>query len=76
MATTETTEQKIKKGKRLTDDERAALNAKVIRMYQDKTSIRAIVEETGRSYGSIHRIVTDAQAAGKLTVRTRGGKTK
>ncbi|WP_234481910.1 helix-turn-helix domain-containing protein [Streptomyces sp. MBT49] len=37
--------------------------------YDSGTSIRALAEETGRSYGGVHRLLADAGA----TFRSRGG---
>jgi predicted transcriptional regulator len=41
-------------------------------MYSKKTPIRAIAEQTGRSYGAIHRMLSDAG----VTFRARGGATR
>jgi hypothetical protein len=37
--------------------------------YDSGASIRALAEETGRSYGGVHRLLEDA----KTTFRSRGG---
>ncbi|MFE5591217.1 helix-turn-helix domain-containing protein [Streptomyces sp. NPDC056549] len=37
--------------------------------YDSGTSIRALAEETGRSYGGVHRLLEDAG----VTFRSRGG---
>jgi predicted transcriptional regulator len=37
--------------------------------YDSGASIRALAEETGRSYGGVHRLLEDA----KVTFRSRGG---
>jgi predicted transcriptional regulator len=76
VTTTETAEGMIPKGKRLTGDARKKFAAQVVKKYDAGASIRAICDETGRSYGSIHRIVTEAQTAGRLIVRSRGGRTR
>jgi predicted transcriptional regulator len=41
-------------------------------MYSKKTPIRAIAEQTGRSYRAIHRMLSDAG----VTFRARGGATR
>ena len=69
---TETT----KKGTRVTGTARDELTKKVIAKYKSGASIREIAEDTGRSYGAIHRMVTEADVDGLLTVRSRGGKTR
>lgn len=40
--------------------------------YEAGTSIRALAEETGRSYSSVHRILAEAG----VTFRSRGGATR
>mgnify|MGYP001436628772 CR=1 FL=1 len=37
--------------------------------YDSGASIRALAQETGRSYGGVHRLLTDAG----VTFRSRGG---
>lgn len=60
------------KGKRITGTARATLAAELKRDYEAGASIRQLAEDTGRSYGFIHRMLSDAQA----TRRGRGGATR
>lgn len=59
----------IKKGARLVGAEREKFQKKIVGMYNKKTPIRAIAEQTGRSYGAIHRLLGEAG----VTMRSRGG---
>ncbi|MEW1760481.1 helix-turn-helix domain-containing protein [Streptomyces cyaneofuscatus] len=61
---------KVKPGERLTGERAEGFNAYVISLYSEpeRMAIRAICEKTGRSYGNIHRILTDA----KVPMRNRG----
>ncbi len=61
----------IKKGARLTGSERDKMAAELSEKYQSGVSIRSLAEETGRSYGFVHRILTE----NKVTLRGRGGAT-
>ncbi|TLQ39342.1 helix-turn-helix domain-containing protein [Streptomyces marianii] len=60
----------VKPGQRLTGDLAKAFSAYVVSLYvePEPMAIRAICEKTGRSYGNIHRILSDA----KVTMRNRG----
>ncbi|WP_406410511.1 helix-turn-helix domain-containing protein [Streptomyces sp. NBC_01614] len=49
-------------------DRVAALKAR----YEAGTSIRALAEEAGRSYGGVHHLLADAG----VTFRSRGGATR
>ncbi|MFK0047863.1 helix-turn-helix domain-containing protein [Streptomyces sp. NPDC090741] len=62
---------RIPKGKRLTGDARTAFVRAVVAAYMDERqgSIRQITQETGRAYGTIHRLLTDAN----VPLRGRGG---
>jgi hypothetical protein len=61
---------RVKKGTRLTGDACTILLADVIHKYVDlKRTIRAVADDTGRAYGSIHGMLS---AAGVL--RSKGGK--
>ncbi|QFY09657.1 hypothetical protein GBF35_26045 [Nonomuraea phyllanthi] len=51
-----------------TDD----LHAEIIRKYSDGLSVRLTAEAVGKSYGYVHRILTDAD----VTLRPRGGARK
>lgn len=58
-------------GARLTGDARAKLAEDVAKRYTAGASIRTIAEETGQSYGFIHRmLVTETE----VEMRTRGGR--
>ncbi|MFF1595005.1 helix-turn-helix domain-containing protein [Streptomyces sp. NPDC058286] len=60
------------KGKRITGAERDKIAAELKASYEGGASIRSIAESTGRSYGFVHRILTEAGA----TLRGRGGPTR
>lgn len=62
----------IKKGVRLTGAERDALAVKLVHQYEAGASIRALAESTGRSYGFVHRVLSES----KVTLRARGGATR
>lgn len=62
----------LKKGARVTGGQRDRLAAELKRKYDSGRSIRSLAEETGRSYGFVHRILSDAGAA----LRGRGGATR
>ncbi|MEU3147011.1 helix-turn-helix domain-containing protein [Streptomyces sp. NPDC086080] len=59
--------RRIPKGQRITGKDAALFTAAVIKAYKTK-SIRSICEETGRSYGAIHRLLT----TNGVTMRSRG----
>jgi hypothetical protein len=48
------------KGRRLVGSERQALAREMVRRYTEGESIRALAEATGRSYGFVHRILTES----------------
>ena len=62
----------IKKGARLTGAERDALAARLVSEYEGGASIRALAESTGRSYGFVHRVLSESA----VTLRGRGGATR
>jgi hypothetical protein len=62
----------LKKGSRVTGSERNSLAADLRRKYDSGSSIRSLAESTGRSYGFVHRILTESGAA----LRGRGGATR
>ncbi|MFI9082211.1 helix-turn-helix domain-containing protein [Streptomyces sioyaensis] len=49
--------------------ERDRIAAELKAKYEAGASIRALAEETGRSYGGVHRLLADAG----ITFRSRGG---
>lgn len=67
MATTD-----LKKGSRITGDERDSLATDLRKRYDDGDSIRALASEHNRSYGFVHRILVESGA----TLRGRGGATR
>ena len=62
----------IAKGKRVIGRERDKLAADLKRRYKGGASIRELSELYGRSYGFIHRVLTESGAK----VRGRGGATR
>jgi hypothetical protein len=62
----------IKKGARLTGPDRDKLASELAKKYESGTSIRSLAEETGRSYGFVHRILTEKE----VRLRGRGGATR
>ena len=62
----------LKKGSRVTGDDRDTLSGQLRRKYEGGASIRALAEEHGRSYGFVHRILSEAGA----NLRGRGGATR
>jgi Helix-turn-helix domain len=62
----------LKKGSRVTGAEREKLAADLRRKYDQGASIRALAESTGRSYGFVHRILSESGTS----LRGRGGATR
>jgi hypothetical protein len=62
----------VKKGARITGADRAKLAGELTKKYTNGASIRALAEETGRSYGFVHRILTEND----VNLRSRGGATR
>ena len=62
----------IKRGTRLSGTEREQLAAELSKGYAEGKSIRALAEETGRSYGFVHRLLSESDVA----LRSRGGATR
>jgi predicted transcriptional regulator len=62
----------LKKGSRVTGTERDKLTATLRKRYDGGASIRELAASTGRSYGFIHRVLTESGA----TLRGRGGPTR
>jgi transposase len=62
----------IKKGARLTGEDRARMAERVLAQYGEGHSIREIAQETGRSYGFVHRVLSESDVA----LRGRGGPTR
>ena len=59
----------ISRGRRITGQERQALGKQLAARYEKGASIRALAESTGRSYGFVHRLLSD----GGVELRGRGG---
>ncbi len=62
----------VKKGARITGSDRTKLANDLMKKYSGGASIRALAEETGRSYGFVHRILTENE----VKLRSRGGATR
>ena len=62
----------LTKGRRVTGAERDKLSADLKKKYESGVSIRALAESTGRSYGFVHRILSESGT----TLRGRGGATR
>jgi hypothetical protein len=62
----------LKKGSRVTGSERDRLANDLKRKYDAGESIRALAQSTGRSYGFVHRILSESGTA----LRGRGGATR
>jgi Helix-turn-helix domain len=63
--TTATTE----KGRRIVGTERQNLAKDLVKRYSSGESIRALASDTGRSYGFVHRVLTESG----VQLRQRGG---
>lgn len=59
----------LAKNTRITGRERVELGRHLRARYTDGASIRALVAETGRSYGWVHRLLTEVDTP----LRGRGG---
>ncbi len=62
----------IKKGTRITGGDRTKLAADLKRKYSSGQSIRQLAAETGRSYGFVHRMLSESG----VSLRGRGGATR
>src|SRR6059058_6022138 len=62
----------LKKGSRVTGSERDRLAGDLRRKYDQGESIRALAAATGRSYGFVHRILSESGGG----LRGRGGATR
>lgn len=62
----------LKKGSRVTGGARDTLSNQLTSKYAGGASIRTLAEESGRSYGFVHRILSEAGAP----LRGRGGATR
>jgi Helix-turn-helix domain len=62
----------LSKGTRVTGTQRDDLTVTLRKKYDGGASIRELAGSTGRSYGFIHRVLTESGA----TLRGRGGATR
>lgn len=62
----------LKKGSRVTGAERDKLAADLRKKYDAGQSIRLLAESSGRSYGFVHRILSESGTS----LRGRGGATR
>jgi hypothetical protein len=62
----------LKKGSRVTGTDRDRLAVDLRKKYDSGASIRTLADSTGRSYGFVHRILTETG----VTLRGRGGATR
>ena len=62
----------LKKGSRVTGGDREKLAADLKKKYEGGQSIRLLAQGSGRSYGFVHRILSESGA----TLRGRGGATR
>ena len=67
MAATGTTA--TEKGRRIVGAERQTLAKDLVKRYSSGESIRALASSTGRSYGFVHRVLTESG----VQLRQRGG---
>ena len=62
----------LKKGARITGPERNKLAGDLKKAYDKGKSIRELAESHGRSYGFVHRVLSESG----VTLRGRGGATR
>jgi hypothetical protein len=62
----------LKKGTRVTGADRAKLASDLKKRYDAGESIRSLAASTGRSYGFVHRILSE----NGVSLRGRGGATR
>ena len=62
----------LKKGTRVTGADRTKIASDLKKRYNAGESIRSLAASTGRSYGFIHRILTETG----VSLRGRGGATR
>lgn len=61
----------LQKGARITGSARDSIAKELKKKYEEGASIRALAEANGRSYGFVHRVLTESGVA----LRRRGGNT-
>ena len=62
----------LKRGSRITGADRDKLAGDLRKKYESGQSIRLLAQESGRSYGFVHRILSESGAS----LRGRGGATR
>jgi predicted transcriptional regulator len=62
----------LKKGARITGNDRSKLATDLKKQYDKGKSIRELAASHGRSYGFVHRVLSESGA----TLRGRGGATR
>jgi predicted transcriptional regulator len=62
----------LKKGARITGPDRTKLSADLKKAYDKGKSIRELADTHGRSYGFVHRVLSESG----VTLRGRGGATR
>ena len=62
----------LKKGARITGQDRSKLASDLKKQYDKGKSIRELAEAHGRSYGFVHRVLSESG----VTLRGRGGATR
>jgi len=62
----------LKKGARITGPERNKLAGELKKQYDKGKSIRELADAHGRSYGFVHRVLSESG----VTLRGRGGATR
>ncbi len=62
----------LKKGARITGSDRNKLATELKKQYDKGKSIRELAEAHGRSYGFVHRVLSESGT----TLRGRGGATR
>ena len=62
----------LKKGTRVTGSDRTKLASDLKKRYDSGESIRSLAAATGRSYGFVHRILSETG----VSLRGRGGATR
>jgi predicted transcriptional regulator len=62
----------LKKGARITGPDRTKLAAELKKAYDKGKSIRELADSHGRSYGFVHRVLSESG----VTLRGRGGATR
>ena len=62
----------LRKGTRVTGEDRSKLATDMAQRYDAGESIRSLATSTGRSYGFVHRLLTETG----VRLRGRGGATR